>query len=126
MLQVEISMTTSSTATPVLMARRTVLSSVPDLAQNDIAEANPSSSSSIPAKKSRSLYPALIVGLSMVSRGEIGFLIANIGMSADILSKAAFIVTMWAILLNTILGPIAVGLIVKLLGSKLSDGMWID
>jgi Kef-type K+ transport system membrane component KefB len=77
-------------------------------------------------KKFKGVYPALIVGLSMVSRGEIGFLIANIAFSTNVLSTNAFIVTIWAILLNTILGPIAVGLMVKLLGAKLTDGLWVD
>lgn len=79
-----------------------------------------------PVKRTGGVYPALIVGLSMVSRGEIGFLIANIGFSTSILSAKAFIVTIWAILLNTILGPIAVGLMVKILGPKLTDGLWVD
>src|SRR5579871_4482604 len=82
--------------------------------------------SPLPIKKCRGIYPSLIVGLSMVSRGEIGFLIANISLSTNILSTKAFIVTIWAILLNTILGPIAVGLMIKLFGSKLNDGLWID
>lgn len=77
------------------------------------------------ARKSKGVYPALIVGWGMVSRGEIGFLIANIAFSTNILSKQAFIITIWAILLNTILGPITVGLIVKLLGSNLTDGLWV-
>ena len=84
----------------------------------------PPSSASI--NKSRGVYPALIIGSSMVCRGEIGFLIANIGLSTNVLSFEAFIITIWAIILNTILGPIAVGLMVKLLGPKLSDGLWID
>ncbi len=50
----------------------------------------------------------------------------NNNYSLNILSSQAFIVTIWAILLNTILGPIAVGLMVKLLGSKLTDGLWVD
>lgn len=79
-----------------------------------------------PIKKSKGVYPALIVGLSMVSRGEIGFLIANIAFSTNILTQKAFIVTIWAILLNTILGPVAVGLMVKFLGPKLNDGIWVD
>lgn len=79
-----------------------------------------------PIKRSKGVYPALIVGLGMVSRGEIGFLIANIAFSTNILTQKAFIVTIWAILLNTILGPIAVGLMVKFLGPKLNDGLWVD
>ena len=45
-----------------------------------------------PIKRSKGVYPALIVGLSMVSRGEIGFLIANIAFSTNILTQKAFIV----------------------------------
>jgi len=116
----------SPSSSPVFIARRDMPSSVAEVADNDTIETTPPPSQPLRVKKSRSVYPALIVGLSMVSRGEIGFLIANIGVSTSILSTNAFIVTIWAILLNTILGPIAVGLTVKLLGSKLSDGLWID
>ena len=77
-------------------------------------------------RKFKGVYPALIVGWGMVSRGEIGFLIANIAFSTNILSKSAFIITIWAIVLNTILGPITVGLIVKFFGSNLSDGLWVE
>jgi hypothetical protein len=120
--KVEISMIERAPATssPVLISHRNISS---NNAHNDTIETTPPPPPSrLPVRKSRSVYPALIVGLSMVSRGEIGFLIANIGVSTSILSAKVFIVTIWAILLNTILGPIAVGLMVKLLGSKLSDG----
>ncbi|CAF0970731.1 unnamed protein product [Adineta steineri] len=109
-----------SSSSPVLITHRNISSDVP---HNNRTE---TIAPSVTVKKSRSVYPALLVGLSMVSRGEIGFLIANIGVSTSVLSAKAFIVTIWAILLNTILGPIAVGLTIKILGSKLSDGLWID
>jgi hypothetical protein len=109
-------------STPVLIAHRN-LSSSANTAHDEPIE---TTTSPLPVKKFKGVYPALIVGLSMVSRGEIGFLIANIGFSTNILSANAFIVTIWAILLNTILGPIAVGLMVKLLGAKLTDGLWVD
>ena len=113
-----------SSSIPVLVARRSLSSSTNTVHDEPIETTT--SPPSLPRKKSRGVYPALIIGLSMVSRGEIGFLIANIGFSTNILSSKAFIVTIWAILLNTILGPIAVGLMVKLLGSKLTDGLWVD
>jgi hypothetical protein len=113
-----------SSSTPVLIAHRR-LSFSANIVHDEPIETT-TSPPSVPAKKFKGVYPALIVGLSMVSRGEIGFLIANIGYSASILSANAFIVTIWAILLNTILGPIAVGLMVKLLGPKLTDGLWVD
>jgi hypothetical protein len=111
-----------SSSTPVLIAHRN-LSSSANTTHDEPMETTPSLP---PVKKFRGVYPALIVGLSMVSRGEIGFLIANIAFSTNVLSANAFIVTIWAILLNTILGPIAVGLMVKLLGAKLTDGLWVD
>jgi hypothetical protein len=113
-----------SSSTPVLITHRSLSSSTSTVHDEPIETTT--SPPSLPRKKPRGVYPALIVGLSMVSRGEIGFLIANIGFSTNILSSKAFIVTIWAILLNTILGPIAVGLMVKLLGSKLTDGLWVD
>lgn len=116
-----------SSSTPVLTSARN-LSLAANTADDEVIETTTSQRPPLPmpAEKSRGVYPALIVGLSMVSRGEIGFLIANIGFSTNVLSAKAFIVTIWAILLNTILGPIAVGLMVKLLGSKLIDGSWVD
>ncbi|CAF1333528.1 unnamed protein product [Rotaria sordida] len=119
--------TLPSSSTPTLIAHRN-FSFFANAVQDEPIETTTSLSPPLPQslKKSKSIYPALIVGLSMVSRGEIGFLIANIGVSTSILSAEAFIVTIWAILLNTILGPIAVGLMVKLLGSKLTDGLWVD
>jgi hypothetical protein len=112
-----------SSSTPTLISHRN-LSFSDNAVRDETIEII--TSPPLPVKKFRGVYPALIVGLSMVSRGEIGFLIANIGVSTNILSPQAFIVTIWAILLNTILGPIAVGLMVKLLGSKLTDGLWVD
>ena len=114
-----------SSSTPVLITHRNHSFST-NIAHDEPIETTVSSPLPVPLRQSKGFYPALIVGLSMVSRGEIGFLIANIGVSASILSAKAYIVTIWAILLNTILGPIAVGLVVKLLGSKLSDGLWVD
>ena len=104
------------------MVERVPSSSTPPL----ITHRHLSSTDEQTIKKSKGIYPALIVGLSMVSRGEIGFLIANIAFSTNVLTSKAFIVTIWAILLNTILGPIAVGLMVKYVGTKLTDGLWVD
>ncbi|KAF3763468.1 hypothetical protein M406DRAFT_48582 [Cryphonectria parasitica EP155] len=68
-----------------------------------------------------SLYPAYIVALAMIARGEIGYLISALaessgtfgrGVDADEPSELFLIVT-WAITLCTILGPIGVGLLVS-------------
>ncbi|KAF4451841.1 hypothetical protein F53441_5160 [Fusarium austroafricanum] len=71
-------------------------------------------------EKAMSLYPACIVGIGMVARGEIGYLISALaeskgifGASADGQSSELFLIVTWAITLCTIIGPISVGLIVN-------------
>ncbi|KAK3172752.1 hypothetical protein OEA41_006076 [Lepraria neglecta] len=76
--------------------------------------------------KPRSLYPASILGAAMVSRGEIGFLIASLAESKGTLksssSKTAtsgdetseiFLIVIWATTLCTIIGPLSVGTLVR-------------
>lgn len=70
-----------------------------------------------------SLYPAAMLGTAMTARGEIGFLIASLaettGVFSSTTSKEAsqsselYLITTWAILLCTIIGPLAVGTLVK-------------
>jgi hypothetical protein len=61
----------------------------------------------------------------MVARGEIGLLIIEIGFNeTSYVSEAAFITGVWAILLNTIIGPMAVGLLVKFYGKRIGEGEW--
>ncbi|KAF5011995.1 hypothetical protein FDECE_1935 [Fusarium decemcellulare] len=71
-------------------------------------------------EKAVSLYPACIVGLGMVARGEIGFLIAALAESKGIFGRPAdgqpsdlFLIVTWAISLCTVIGPICVGLLVN-------------
>jgi Kef-type K+ transport system membrane component KefB len=55
-------------------------------------------------------WPAgLFVGLALVTRGEIGLLILNLAQSEGLVSEEAFGVGIWAVVLNTLLGPIGVG-----------------
>ncbi|EEP82432.1 predicted protein [Uncinocarpus reesii 1704] len=76
--------------------------------------------------KPRSLYPATIVGMAMVARGEIGMLIACLAESNATFSESSssgssetndvsqsFLIVTWAILLCTIIGPIFVGTLVR-------------
>ena len=76
--------------------------------------------------KSRSLYPASIVGTAMMARGEIGFLIAALAQSRGIFAaqneesgiredsgSTIYLVVMWAIVLCTVIGPVSVGLLVR-------------
>lgn len=66
-----------------------------------------------PAKKPTSLYPALILGNAMVARGEIGFLISSLAQSSGVFNSDLFLITTWAILLCTIIGPLTVGTLVR-------------
>lgn len=72
--------------------------------------------------KPRSIYPASIVGCAMAARGEIGFLISSIAESKGVFSASTdnsgqssdiFLIVTWAIVLCTIIGPLAVGLLVR-------------
>jgi hypothetical protein len=80
----------------------------PSLTNKKILSPNPT--------KPVSLYPASILGLAMVARGEIGFLISSLAESKGIFGEAngeIFLVVTWAIVLCTIIGPIGVGLLVR-------------
>lgn len=51
--------------------------------------------------------PAAFLGLALVARGEIGLLISQIAYTeAGLLSSDAFLVTTWAIVLCTVIGPV--------------------
>ncbi|QIW96370.1 hypothetical protein AMS68_001888 [Peltaster fructicola] len=70
--------------------------------------------------KPQSLYPAAILGSAMISRGEIGFLISAVAQSSGLFDAAPgstgpdlFLVVTWAVMLCTIVGPIATGLLTK-------------
>lgn len=78
-----------------------------------------------PASKPISLYPASILGLAMVSRGEIGFLISSLAESNDIFSEEVFLIVTWAIVLCTVVGPVCVGLLVRRVKKleKVKDGV---
>lgn len=67
----------------------------------------------------------LLLGSAMVARGEIGLLIIEIGYNeTQYVSEDGFITGVWAILLNTIIGPICVGLLVKFYGEPIGKSMW--
>ena len=68
--------------------------------------------------KPKSLYPPAILGLAMVARGEIGYLIASLAESQGIFggtfgASEIYLVVIWAISICTLVGPIAVGSLVK-------------
>ncbi|CDM26749.1 unnamed protein product [Penicillium roqueforti FM164] len=79
----------------------------------------PDSRISLPPKP-KSFYPPSILGLAMVARGEVGYLIASIAESKGIFSNDSsegpsdiYLVVIWAISLCTLIGPILVGTLVK-------------
>jgi hypothetical protein len=79
----------------------------------------PSSRISLPPKP-KSLYPPSILGLAMVARGEVGYLIASIAESKGMFSTESserpsetYLVVIWAISLCTLIGPILVGTLVR-------------
>lgn len=65
-----------------------------------------------PGAPKTSWKAATFLGMAMVARGEIGLLIIQVGLNeTPFLSEEAFITAAWAIILNTIIGPMSVGLL---------------
>lgn len=61
-----------------------------------------------------SLYAAVLLGLAMTTRGEIGFLVAAVAQSAGVVEPPdVYIVIVWGIVLCTLLGPVGVGFITR-------------
>lgn len=72
-----------------------------------------------------SVSPMILLGMAMVARGEIGLLIVEIGYNnTPYVSQQGFITAIWAILLNTIIEPVCVGVAVKYRGAKIGKGPW--
>ncbi|KAK3323170.1 Cation/H+ exchanger [Cercophora scortea] len=66
--------------------------------------------------------PAALLGSAMVARGEIGLLIIQIGLNeTPFLTEKAFVIGVWAIVLNTVVGPVVVGLLVKRMGARIAE-----
>jgi Kef-type K+ transport system membrane component KefB len=78
--------------------------------------------------------PAVFLGLSLVARGEIGFLIINVARQAGILACTsdsptalqAFDVGVWAITMNTFIGPTVIGILLRSKGilAEIQKGRW--
>ncbi len=79
-----------------------------------------------PAAKTGNWAPAMLLGAAMVARGEIGLLIIQIGLNeTPFLTRKAFVIGVWAIVLNTIIGPVLVGLMISRLGARIAtDARW--
>lgn len=83
--------------------------------------------------KPLSVYPGLILGSAMVSRGEIGYLISSIAEGGGVFGRhdstverrasaadpaeqqpsEIFLIVTWAITLCTVVGPVSMGLLVR-------------
>lgn len=72
----------------------------------------------------QTLYPSALLGSAMVGRGEIGFLILSLAESHDLLDPPGlhmsrpepsdlYLILTWAIILCTIIGPVAAGILAK-------------
>lgn len=79
-----------------------------------------------PRTLTASWAPATLLGAAMVARGEIGLLIIQIGLNeTPFLNQKAFVIGVWAIVLNTIIGPVLVGLLLKRAGADIAgDPRW--
>ncbi|EKC97254.1 sodium-hydrogen antiporter [Trichosporon asahii var. asahii CBS 8904] len=67
---------------------------------------------------------AVFLGMAMVARGEIGLLISQIALHTPdpLLSDDEFLIVTWGIILCTIVGPLAVGVLVKRWGKLVLAG----
>lgn len=73
----------------------------------------------------RAWLAAALLGSAMVARGEIGLLIIEIGHNeTPYVSDEGFITAVWAILLNTIIGPVTVGFMARFHADRIGEGDW--
>jgi Kef-type K+ transport system membrane component KefB len=79
------------------------------------------------ATRASVLVPSALLGLAMVARGEIGLLILQLGYTrSGRLREDSFVVGTWAVVLNTLVGPLAVGVLVRRAGERVRNGPWGD
>lgn len=53
----------------------------------------------------KSRVDMLVIGLAMVGRGEVGLLMASQSYQAAKISEEVFSITIWAVILNTVISP---------------------
>jgi Kef-type K+ transport system membrane component KefB len=72
------------------------------------------------------LHSGLMLGSGMIARGEIGLLICQIGFNGGEgpLPYELFTICLWAIVVNTLIGPILVSLILWKWEGLIMDGEW--
>lgn len=91
----------------------------PESQEESHATPRRSSTGTFPPKP-KSLYPPSILGLAMVTRGEVGYLIASLAQSQGMFGTGSsgeiseiYMVIIWAISICTLIGPICLGTLVK-------------
>lgn len=111
-------------STPNHQGENTSKSASPTTRDTNVTAHNNENNYSLPSK-SKSLYPPAILGLAMIARGEVGYLIASLAESQGIFSaqqsdsstlsstSEIYLVIIWAISICTLIGPICVGLLVR-------------
>ncbi|GHJ89679.1 hypothetical protein NliqN6_6081 [Naganishia liquefaciens] len=72
------------------------------------------------------LPAALLLSFAMIARGEIGLLISQIAYTTpeQQLDEDGFLITTWAIVLCTVIGPVGVGYIIKRFQLRVVQGGW--
>ncbi|TIB81553.1 Sodium/hydrogen exchanger [Wallemia mellicola] len=79
----------------------------------------------------------LILGSAMLARGEIGVLILQVSLTTSqsnagsdnaisVMDNETYLIGIWAVAWNTIIGPVAFGLMVKYFGQRVIDSHWGD
>lgn len=74
------------------------------------------------AERQMPVYPALLISLAMISRGEIALLIAQLGLPT--LGEDNFLVVMWAAVLCTLVGAVTTGQLVHKRFLEYTRGSW--
>lgn len=74
------------------------------------------------AERQMPVYPALLISLAMISRGEIALLIAQLGLPT--LGEDNFLVVMWAAVLCTLVGAVTTGQLVHKRFLECTRGSW--
>ncbi|KAI9189330.1 hypothetical protein H9P43_000761 [Blastocladiella emersonii ATCC 22665] len=67
---------------------------------------------------------AAILGLGLVARGEIGLVIAELAVSSGAMGQDAFLVSVWAILVCTAVGPLVLAAVARRTWPRVSGGPW--
>ncbi|QKX55255.1 uncharacterized protein TRUGW13939_02347 [Talaromyces rugulosus] len=122
--QLELKCQPASNSTANNQGESSHTSTSPTKRDTNLVTSQHENNSSLPPKP-KSLYPPAILGLAMIARGEVGYLIASLAESQGIFSaqesdsstssssSEIYLVVVWAISVCTLIGPICVGTLVK-------------